>query len=120
VSNIHHDLRPGTMIDEDELEGGVTSAGQSIAKLCRLPPALTHTHTNTHTHTHSWTRGKTNHIRSSKNVQHECRLVPISLRLVSKSRAPIFHQSNYETEDVSHKIVLYEEFKPKIAKKQVI
>ena len=42
------------MIDEDELEGGVFSAGWSLAKLCRLPPALTNTHTHTHTHTHTW------------------------------------------------------------------
>lgn len=73
MSNIHHDRRPGTMIDEDELEGGVTSAGWSLAKLCRLPPVLTHKHT----------RGKTNHIRSTKNVEHKCGPVPISLRFVS-------------------------------------
>ena len=114
MSNIHHDLRPGTMIDEDELEGGVTSGGWSLAKLCQLPPAPTHTHTHTHI------GGKTNHIRSSKNLQHECGPVPISLRLVSKPRVPIFHQSKYGTEDVSHNIVLCEEFKPKIARKQVI
>jgi len=79
-------------------------------------PASTGTDTLTHIHT----RGKTYHIRSTKHVQHECGLVPVSLPLVSKSRAPIFHQSNYETEDVSHKSVLCEEFKPKIAKKQAI
>ena len=43
-----------------------------------------------------------------------------SFRFVSKPRAPIFNQSNYETEDVSHKIVLREEIKPKVATKQEI